>query len=127
MASIEVAANEVSPVGAAEEPGQLTAVLDALGDSTCRILLRALHESEVPMTVQELSTAVDVSLTSTYRKLDRLSEAGLVEERDEVDVDGHRRARYRPNVDQIVVRIGSADCAEVTLFHTAAELRPESR
>lgn len=106
-----------------EEPNQLTEVLEALGDATCRVVLRALRARGVPMTVQELSTAADVSLTSTYRKLDRLTEAGLVEELDELDADGHRRARYRPLVDQVEVELGSADGMEVSLYHTATELR----
>lgn len=108
---------------ATREPDQLRAVLEALGDATSLGVLRALRDGDAPMTVQELATAADVSLTSTYRKLDRLTEAGLVEELDELDADGHRRSRYRPIVDQVAVELGSTDGVEVTLYRSATELR----
>jgi len=70
----------------------LSRVLDALDDADCRAFLRALEE---PMTATELSEACDVPLSTTYRKLDLLTEATLVVEETEVRPDGRHRSRYR--------------------------------
>ena len=122
MSSSDVQVGGATPAETVDEPGQLAAVFTALGDSTCRSVLRTLRDSAEPLTVQELSELAGVALTSTYRKLDRLTRAGLVEERDGLDPDGHRRSRYRPAVDRIDVKLGSADCPEVTLYSTVNEL-----
>jgi len=123
-ASSEPAADGRPPMGVEEPaPDQLAALFGALGDATCRVVLGTLREGDAPMTVQELSTAADVPLTSTYRKLDQLVDAGLVERWHDLDEDGHRRSRFRPAVNQIEVKLGSADGPAVTLYHAATELR----
>lgn len=106
-----------------EEPSQLSAVFEALGDATCRTILRALRQNEQAMTVQELATIADVSLTSTYRKLEKLDEAGLVTEHDELDEDGHRRSRYRSEIDQIEVTLATDGDVAVSLYSSPTKLR----
>lgn len=106
-----------------EEPSQLSAVFEALGDATCRTILRVLRQSEQSMTVQELARLTDVSLTSMYRKLEKLEEAGLVEEHDELDEDGHRRSRYRSDIDQIEVALESDGDVAVSLYSSPTKLR----
>lgn len=54
---------------------QDTRVLDALGDDTAREMLTQLKE---PHTADELAEACEVSTSTAYRKLELLSEAGLV-------------------------------------------------
>lgn len=106
---------------ASDEPKRLSAVFDALGDATCRTMLRALRDRETAMTAQELSSDVDVSPATLYRKLDRLTAAGLIEERDELDEDGHRRSRYRPVVHRIEILLESRGAVKVTLHHPETE------
>lgn len=67
------------------------AVFDALADADCRAILETLDE---PLTAQEVASACDLPQTSTYRKLEHLSEAGLVEEQTKVRADGHHTAAY---------------------------------
>lgn len=105
------------------EPDQLSSVLEVLGDGTSRRLLWLLGEAGGALTARELADICDASLTSVYRKLDRLTEAGLVEEDAEVDPDGHRRSRYRPVVDQIEIGLGADDGVEVRLYQGATTLR----
>lgn len=106
-----------------EEPNQLSAVFEALGDATCRTILRALRQHQQAMTVQELSSLTDVSLTSMYRKLEKLNEAGLVTEYDELDEDGHRRSRYKSDIDQIEVALETDGDVAVSLYSSATKLR----
>lgn len=99
-------------------------VFDALGDETSRMLLRRLHACDAPLSVQDMVDELDVSLTSIYRKLDRLTAAGLVIEEDAVEGDGHRRSRYRPGVDRIDVRLDTDDDFEVLLYPYTVKLGP---
>jgi len=124
MSSIDVgeSASTEQAAATAAEPSQLSTVLDVLGDDASRTILRVLRDARSPLTVQELSSISEVALTSAYRKLDGLTEAGLLEEREELDPDGHRRSRYRPAVDKVEVSIGAADGAEVRLYTAVSEL-----
>lgn len=108
---------------ASGEPDELSIVLEVLGDRTSRKLLWLLGRVDEPMTASEISEAGDASLTSVYRKLDGLTEAGLVVEHAEVDPDGHRRSRYRQAVDQVEIGLGADDGVAVTLYHAATRLR----
>jgi DNA-binding transcriptional ArsR family regulator len=87
-----------------DEGPDLQEVLDALDDPDCREFVRALEE---PMTASELSEACDVPLSTTYRKLDLLTEASLLDERTEIRTDGRHTTRYA--VEFEVVRIGLDD------------------
>jgi DNA-binding transcriptional ArsR family regulator len=90
------------PFGEADAP-DLQAVLDALEDPDCRTILTALEE---PMTAQEIADATDIPRSTTYRKLDLLSEATLVDERTELRSDGHHATLYLSDVEEITVSVG---------------------
>lgn len=75
----------------AEEPPPLQELLDALSDPDCRLLIQSIDE---PMTASELSERCDIPQSTTYRKLDLLSEATLLEERTEIRQDGRHTTRY---------------------------------
>ena len=121
MSADDVAA----PVDDAAEgvPARLAAMLEALGDGTCRAILQTLGEAGRPLTARDLTRDCTASQTSVYRKLDQLTEAGLVEERDELDPDGHRRSRYLPAAGQIEILLGAARGVEVTLLRPASSGR----
>lgn len=85
---------------AEEDVPDLQAVLDALDDEDCRSFVRALEE---PMTASELSEACDVPLSTTYRKLDLLTEASLLDERTEIRSDGQHTTRYAVEFDEVRV------------------------
>lgn len=124
MPTSDAVSIDVTPAGSVtEEPSQLSAVFEALGDPTCRTILRVLRQTEQALTVQDLSRLIDVSLTSMYRKLEKLGEAGLVDESDELDEDGHRRSRYRSDIDQIEVALESDGDVAVALYSSPTKLR----
>lgn len=105
-----------------EEASQLEALLDSLNDAKCRGILQTLRESSVALSAKEVAEAANYSLSTTYRKLDTLTEAGLLAERKDQGPDGRPRSKYAVVVDWIGVRIGGREPFEVTLFEDATRL-----
>lgn len=75
-------------------------MLSALDDEDCRAILLAADE---PRSTQELAERAGVPQSTTYRKVDLLREAKLVEERTEIRTDGKHTSTYRTDFD--VVRV----------------------
>jgi hypothetical protein len=73
------------------DPETLQAALEAMADPDCRRVAAALDE---PLTAKAVAEACDLPRTTAYRKLDRLSEGGLVDERVAVRADGHHATSY---------------------------------
>jgi len=84
-----------------DDPPDLQSVLDALDDADCRTIIEHLDE---PMTASEVSEECDIPMSTTYRKLDLLTEASLLVEGTEIRSDGHHATRYR--IDFETVEIG---------------------
>ena len=95
---------------ASERVPELQDVLDALDDEDCRTIVQNLEE---PMTAQEIANATEIPQSTTYRKLDLLSEATIVDERTEIRQDGHHTTRYL--LDFETVSIGLDDDREFDL------------
>jgi len=87
-----------------DDPPDLQSVLDALDDPDCRTIIQHLDE---PMTASEVSEECDIPMSTTYRKLDLLTEASLLAEGTEIRPDGHHATRYR--LDFETVEIGLTD------------------
>ncbi|MFB6166016.1 MAG: helix-turn-helix domain-containing protein [Haloarculaceae archaeon] len=85
-----------------ESQPELQPVLDALDDPTCRAIVRNLTE---PMTAEEIAETCDVPLSTTYRKLDLLTEASLLEEGMQLRPDGQHASEYEVNFEEVVVRL----------------------
>ncbi len=85
-----------------DEAPDLEAVLEALDDEDCRKIVGALDE---PMTASEISEACDVPLSTTYRKLERLTEASLLYEGVEVRPDGQHASRYAVGFEEVVIAL----------------------
>lgn len=85
------------------DPGpSLQPVLDALDDSDCRTIIERLDE---PLTAGEVSEECDIPMSTTYRKLDLLSDAQLLAEGVEVRQDGHHATRYRTDFEDVIVTL----------------------
>ena len=85
-----------------DDTPDLQAVLDALDDPDCRAIVRALEE---PMTADEIAEAADVPLSTTYRKLDLLTEASLLREGMEIRPDGQHASQYEVDFEEVVVQL----------------------
>jgi len=93
-----------------EETPQLTTVLDALDDEDCREIVSALSE---PMTASEISEASGVPLSTTYRKLELLTDSSLLYEGVEVRSDGQHASRYAIDFEEVVIALDEARDFEV--------------
>ncbi|AXG07193.1 ArsR family transcriptional regulator [Haloplanus rubicundus] len=80
---------------------EVQAILYALQDDGCRAVLDATGEAS--MSANELADACDLPLSTTYRKLDTLTETGLLAERTRLCPDGKHTSEYVRAVDEILV------------------------
>lgn len=97
-------------------------VLTSLDDPTCRRLVRALDE---PMTVNELAEEADVPLSTTYRKLDLLDDASLLDTRTKVRQDGHHQTLYRIAFEEVAFYLTTSREFDVSIVRSHE--RPEDR
>jgi DNA-binding transcriptional ArsR family regulator len=101
----------VVPVRDGEEP-ELSAVLTALDDEDCRAILLAADE---PRSTQELAERAGVPQSTTYRKVDLLREAHLVEERTEIRADGKHTNTYRTDFEAVRILLDGFERFEVEI------------
>ena len=84
------------------EPPSVDEVLDALADDAARRIVAALTE---PMTASELSEECDIPLSTTYRKLEKLTDASLLSESTDIRRDGQHTTRYSVSFDAVTVSV----------------------
>ncbi|PSQ57820.1 transcriptional regulator [Halobacteriales archaeon SW_8_68_21] len=84
------------------EPPSVDEVLDALADDAARRIVAALTE---PKTASELSEECDIPLSTTYRKLEKLTDASLLAESTDIRRDGQHTTRYSVSFDAVAVSV----------------------
>jgi DNA-binding transcriptional ArsR family regulator len=87
------------PLGSEDDP-ELQTVLSALDDPDCRRIVRQLDE---PMSANEISEACDIPSSTTYRKLERLTDASILSEQTAIRTDGHHTSEYALAFDEVRV------------------------
>jgi DNA-binding transcriptional ArsR family regulator len=87
------------------------ALLAALQDPDCRCILTETDDE--PRSTSELSAACDLPLSTTYRKLDLLTEAGLLREGTRIRRSGKHTSEYSRAVDDVVVSVDVDDGIEL--------------
>ncbi|WP_324662876.1 winged helix-turn-helix domain-containing protein [Haloarcula sediminis] len=97
-----------------EEAPELTTVLDALDDEDCRAIVSVLAE---PMTASEISEESGVPLSTTYRKLELLTDSSLLYEGVEVRSDGQHASRYAIDFEEVVISLDEVREFEVEISH----------
>ncbi|MCU4717943.1 helix-turn-helix domain-containing protein [Halapricum hydrolyticum] len=85
-----------------EDAPDLQDVLDALDDPECRAIISELDE---PMTASEISDASDIPLSTTYRKLELLTEASLLSEGVEIRPDGQHASTYELDFKEVIIGV----------------------
>ncbi|WP_136688685.1 winged helix-turn-helix domain-containing protein [Halorhabdus amylolytica] len=101
---------------AADEAPDLQDVLDALDDPECR---RIVEELDEPMTASEISEASDIPLSTTYRKLDLLTEASLLTEGVEIRPDGQHASTYEVAFEEVIIGLSEDRECEVQIARRA--------
>ena len=89
-------------VRVADDP-ETGSLLGLLEDEHARTILTAT--SERPMSVAELSETHDLSMTTAYRRVDRLLEVDLLVERTRPRPDGHHDEVYAANLDRVEIKL----------------------
>ena len=107
---------------ASEDAPDLQSVLDALDDDDCRTIIRNLDE---PMTATQVAETCDIPTSTTYRKLDLLSDASLLAEGTEVRPDGHHATRYEVDFEEVQIRLAEDHDLDVAISRPAGT--PEER
>ena len=88
-------------------------LLDALDDAGCRSILEATGEEA--LSANELSETCDLPLSTTYRKLELLTDAGLLEEGIRIRRSGKHTSEYVRSVDDVHLAVGGDGGIEVTV------------
>ncbi|WP_424013286.1 ArsR/SmtB family transcription factor [Halorubrum xinjiangense] len=111
------------------EPPSVDEVLDALADDAARRIVAALTE---PKTASELSEECDIPLSTTYRKLEKLTDASLLSESTDIRRDGQHTTRYSVSFDAVTVTVddggeGDADRREFDVEFSRPERTRDER
>lgn len=94
------------PVVVDTEP-EVQQLVGALEDADCRRILEATAGEA--LSAKEVVEACDLPLSSAYRKLDRLTEAGLLEAGTRIHRSGKHASEYSRLVDDVVVTLDDAN------------------
>jgi len=82
-------------------------LLQTLGNKYSVEILDATDE---PRSAQELSEELDIPIATCYRRIDELTEHGLLELHDNVLSEDRRRIKvYRRNIDAVCVEFGEEE------------------
>ncbi|WP_255198725.1 ArsR/SmtB family transcription factor [Halorarius litoreus] len=124
-----MSSNSCSAVATPSAVGRSTrldadSVLSAFNDDECRHILAAIASE--PLTAAELHERHGLPLSTAYRKLERLADAGLVEGSLRLSRTGHHTTEYASVADDVVVRIEDGGVS-VVLVTDAERSRPSAR
>lgn len=95
--------------------------LEALHDPDCRAILRAT--SRDALSANEIGEQCDLPLSTTYRKVECLTEADLLAERTRISRSGKHASEYTKRVESVHVSVDENGDLQVTV----AVQRPDER
>lgn len=90
-------------------------LLDALEDRGCRAILDVT--SDEALSANEVSETCDLPLSTTYRKLDLLTEVGLLEERTRIRQSGKHASEFYRAVEDVLVSLGTHGGISLRVIH----------
>lgn len=104
------------------ETDRVERLLGALEDADCRAILAATTEQA--LSANEVSESCDLPLSTAYRKLELLTDAGLLEEQLRLSRSGKHTSEYVRAVEEVTVSIDGA--IELEVSGKGSEERPSS-
>ena len=102
----------------------LAQILGALDDSDCREILKMTGDEA--LSASELAELCDLPLSTTYRKLELLTEAGLLEERTRIRHSGKHVSEYVVRIDDVMISIDSGNGIEVEISSSDSQTQSAS-
>lgn len=91
-----------SPLSTETDPDTRT-VLAALEDGDCRTILEATADEA--LTASELASRCEIPSSTVYRKLELLTDAGLLEERIRIQMGGKHASEYCRRFEEITIPV----------------------
>ena len=91
-------------------------VCTVLADDDCRRILCALDES---LTAADVASQCELPQTTTYRKLQQLTDAGLVDEWTDVRTEGNNVTRFVRNSTGVFVRFDDGSSFDTEILDEA--------
>mgnify|MGYP000521750502 CR=1 FL=1 len=85
---------------------ELDELLSVLEDTDCRAVLEATGEEA--LSAKEISEHCSIPSSTVYRKVDRLTDAGLLEESLRIHRSGKHTSEYSRCVDGVALSIGDS-------------------
>lgn len=108
---------------AEDPPPDIEEVLAILADKDAQTIIRTLEE---PMTAQELHEQCDIPESTLYRKLDRLTDTGLLHQQTRIRRDGRHTSEYVTAFTDITIS-RSENSGDLQLEITAPAKPPDER
>jgi len=99
-------------------------LLAALEDEDCRAILEETDTEA--LSASELSDACDLPLSTTYRKIDKLTDAGLLEEQIRISTGGKHTSEYTLRIENIHLSLGTDNGVELEVTQRAGSDRLDS-
>ncbi|AAG19791.1 MULTISPECIES: helix-turn-helix domain-containing protein [Halobacterium] len=93
-------------------------ILDAFDDAECRQILESTDDAA--LTAGEIADECDLPSSTAYRKIDRLTEAGLLSETLRIRRSGKHVSEYTCTVDDVTLSV-SHNGVEATLSCTPTD------
>lgn len=106
-------------------PGDVKTILACLEDDACRAILT--EAGGAARTAKELSERCSLPTSTVYRKLEELTDAGLLHEGTRIRRSGKHSSEYRLAVEAVTVSLGddvSTDLEVTDEFSTARRTPP---
>ena len=97
---------------------ELEEILGAFDDAGCRKILNAT--SDEALSAKEIEEACDLAQSTAYRKLDRLTDAGLLEEGLRLRRSGNHTAEYAARLDEFVLSVSPGDGVQLRIAERGA-------
>jgi DNA-binding transcriptional ArsR family regulator len=95
--------HRTEPTTTVTEQETVESLLSALEDEDCRSILEATTDEA--LSASELSETCDLPLSTAYRKLEQLTEAGLLEEQLRLSRSGKHTSEYIRSIEEVSVSI----------------------
>ncbi|WP_227131721.1 winged helix-turn-helix domain-containing protein [Halorubellus salinus] len=95
------------------------ALLTALQDEDCRAIVQAVEDEA--LSASELAETCDLPTSTTYRKLDTLTDAALLDERLRLSSSGSHEREYVAGHVDLTISVGSGATVDVEAEANAAD------
>ncbi|WP_419181134.1 ArsR/SmtB family transcription factor [Haloarcula litorea] len=93
--------------GTVSEASELSSLVAALDDEHVRTILAAT--SDEPRSANELSELCDVSVSTVYRRVERLTELDLLAEQTRPRADGHHDTVYAATLERFELTVSDGE------------------